>query len=77
MRRGDDNAKGQAPVGLRRLTDTELKAYRMGVLAAGAIYIDAVDCAGCRERVENVRIAIAGRSVRCEGPEFWPSRGGA
>jgi hypothetical protein len=49
----------------------------MGVLAAGAIYADACDdkC-GCRERVENLRIAIAGRSVACEAPECWPTRGG-
>lgn len=59
------------------LTVAERKAYRMGVLAAGAIFVDALDgeCA-CRERVENLRIAIAGRSVECEAPEFWPTRGG-
>jgi hypothetical protein len=47
----------------------------MGVLAAGAIFIDAVECAPCRERVENLRIAIAGRSVACEAPTHWPERG--
>jgi hypothetical protein len=47
----------------------------MGVLAAGAIFADAA-CAKCRPRVENLRIAIAARSVACEPPEFWPQRGG-
>jgi hypothetical protein len=61
-----------APVAL---TDGERRAYRMGVLAAGGIFADAA-CAKCKPRVENLRIAIAGRSVECEAPEFWPARGG-
>lgn len=48
----------------------------MGALAAGAIFIDAAACLRCRERIENLRIAIAGRSIECEAPEFWPTRGG-
>lgn len=56
------------------LTAGESKAYRMGVLAAGAIYADAADLC-CRERIENLRIAIAGRSVACEAPTHWPTRG--
>lgn len=49
----------------------------MGVLAAGAIYIDALDygCA-CRERTENLRIAIAAHGVACDAPVEWPQRGG-
>lgn len=47
----------------------------MGVLAAGAIYADAM-CERCKPRVGNLRIAIAARSVACEAPEFWPTRGG-
>jgi hypothetical protein len=58
------------------LTDAEKKAFRMGALAAGAIYADAVSrpC-GCARKLENLRIAIAGRSVECDAPEFWPERG--
>lgn len=49
----------------------------MGVLAAGGVFADAAKYAcGCRERVENLRIAIAGRSVECEAPKEWPQRGG-
>lgn len=62
-------------VGPAALTEHERRAFRMGVLAAGAIFIDAVKCASCRERVENLRIAIAGRLVPCDAPEFWPERG--
>ena len=47
----------------------------MGALAAGAIFIDAAKCRLCRRDMENLRIAIAGRSVECEAPEFWPTRG--
>lgn len=58
------------------LTDGERKAFRMGALAAGAVYIDAIRCERCRERVSNLRIAIAAKSVECEAPGFWPQRGG-
>lgn len=57
------------------LTDGERRAFRIGVLAAGAIYIDAIANAADRERVENLRIAIAARGVACDAPEFWPTRG--
>lgn len=59
------------------LTDAEKRAYRMGVLAAGAIYADAASrpC-GCTRKIENLRIAIGARSVACDAPEFWPERGG-
>lgn len=59
------------------LTEGERKAFRMGVLAAGGIYIDAsrFGC-GCRQRLENLRISIAARGVECEAPGVWPVRGG-
>lgn len=74
-----------AALGPTALTDGERKAFRMGVLAAGAVYADAA-CAGghnprtpykcgCYERLQNVRIAIAARGIDCEAPEFWPTRG--
>ncbi len=74
---GDSRLRAEAfsPIAL---TDGERRAFRMGALAAGAIYIDAVGttrCA-CRSRVENLRIAIAAHGVECEAPEFWPQRGG-
>ena len=57
------------------LTDGEQKAFRMGALAAGAIFIDATrERCGCHARVENLRIAIAARGVDLRAPEFWPER---
>lgn len=56
-------------------TARERKAFRIGALAAGAIFIDATACARCRARAENLRIAIAAHGVECEPPEFWPQRG--
>jgi hypothetical protein len=48
----------------------------MGLLAAGAVFIPACEeSCGCRERVENLRIAIAARGVEIPEPEFWPERG--
>lgn len=64
-------AEARPPV----LTERERQAYRMGVLAAGAIYADAVSRPADRRCVENLRIAIAGRLVPCEAPERWPTRG--
>ena len=61
------------------LTPFEKKAFRMGVLAAGAIYMDAVSldrACGCKTRLERLRIAIAARGITIEPPEFWPERGG-
>lgn len=60
------------------LTDGERRAFRMGVLAAGGVFISACEApCGCRERVENLRISIAGRAIECEPPEFWPTGGGS
>jgi hypothetical protein len=69
------SAPGEIPAP-REFTESERTAFRMGVLAAGAVYADAVDeC--CRERAQNLRIAIAGRLVDCDAPAFWPDRGEA
>lgn len=59
------------------LTQQERIAYRMGVshglvLAANALPPGDAELAG---RLENLRIAIAARSVDCQPPEFWPERG--
>ena len=59
-----------------KLTEGERRAFRMGALAAGAIFIPACESpCGCRARVENLRIAIAARGVECDAPSHWPEWG--
>lgn len=62
-----------------RLTPKERIAYRMGVSHGLVLAANALRPGGARlaSRLENLRIAIAARSIDCEPPAHWPTRGGA